>query len=505
MLLGLFYRLTFCLCTSTQHCSCSSFIQATSRAVKTPPAPHANVNPLTGKTQLAADPTPAKSLLADPGDTECIPDTPDEASASKAMHSSPPPAGVHDPAEQGITAREHAQLVLAYQPLAGALLPSATATSPSHLTAVAKARRMVPESPDEEGPSHLFSPHNTANPPESCSAMLEQEPAAASAPLVDQLPPGPASQSLHLSLGTRSTGAASHLLAVQPQAQPPVQPQAQPQAQLQAQSRPKSQAQPQAQPQTQLQAQPQAPPQAQAQAQPQAQPGAQPAEQLRPLADGPQNEAVLAQDTAVLAACGAVPAAAVPLSALLATAVHSPGLSSAAPGEAKPSDIATVAHGRVAGPDSESAAVASPRLAATAPDLEAAAVAAAVATHREAEAPADKAAVTHRDADAAADEAAMTHREADAAADEAAVTPSSRRQAHAQVVGSAGANTGSPMNDSALMAALDSAERKFMQVLDHTEYICAMSPPAYIFGCAYNAAAQCSCICWHQLPAQYVT
>lgn len=477
MLLGLFYRLTFCLCTSTQHCSCSSFIQARSRAVKTPPAPHANVNPLTGKTQLAADPTPAKSLLADPGDTECIPDTPDEASASKAMHSSPPPAGVHDPAEQGITAREHAQLVLAYQPLAGALLPSATATSPSHLTAVAKARRMVPESPDEEGPSHLFSPHNTANPPESCSAMLEQEPAAASAPLVDQLPPGPASQSLHLSLGTRSTGAASHLLAVQPQAQPPVQPQAQPQAQLQAQSRPQSQAQPQAQPQTQLQAQPQAPPQAQAQAQPQAQPGAQPAEQLRPLADGPQNEAVLAQDTAVLAA----------------------------PGEAKPSDIATVAHGRVSGPDSASAGVASPRLAATAPDLEAAAVAAAVATHREAEAPADKAAVTHRDADAAADEAAMTHREADAAADEAAVMPSSRRQAHAQVVGSAGANTGSPMNDSALMAALDSAERKFMQVLDHTEYICAMSPPACIFGCAYNAAAQCSCICWHQLPAQHVT
>lgn len=372
---------------------------------------------MTGKKQLAEDPTPAKSLLADPGDTECIPDTPDEASASKAVYASSP--AVHGPPVQSITALDDAH-AMAPQPQAGAVLPSsATTTSPrfcqvlppphhpaSRPASVSTARRMVPESPDQEGPFHVSSPQGIANQLLSCSGLPQQEAVAVYAPHVDQLPSKPNSQSLHLSLSMPSSG------AVNPQPSDP----------------------------------PQAQPQAQPVAEPQAQPQAQPAKEVLPLAGMQQSEVVPAQYTAVLAAYAGTleTAAAVLLSAQVGTAVKSSSHSASTLGQA------TVLPVRSTGSDAVPAAVTSSRLADTAAaDLEAA---------------------PHREAHAAADEATVTRKEADAAADESVATPASSRRAHARAVGSAGATTGSPMNDSALMAALDSAERKFMQVLNHAEH-----------------------------------
>ena len=341
--------------------------------------------------------TPAKSPLAKFDDTECIPDTPDEASASKAMHTLVHAAGVPDASVQSIPA-PNATKTMSDPAVLPHGITTSMALSSSH-AAVSRSRRMVPESPDEEGPPHESSQHAAASQPQFIIPMPHQEAASVAAPVVQQLRSQSHSQSLHLSLGMHSSGEGSH--------------------------QPVNQAQPQAQPPAQAQA--------------------QSARQLSPEIQ--QNAAVVTQDATAVAACDAgtfILPAPILLSAEAGAAVQSLGHSAAI---SRPAHVSVVAPVRPTDAEAIAVAPASSGLAETAADLQSAA---AIAN------------------------APVTHREADAAAAEGAVTPASSRQAHAQVVVTAGLSTGSPMNDSALMAALDSAERKFMQVLKLSVYLSAL-------------------------------
>lgn len=410
--------------TACNHASHTVLIQARSKAIKSVPATHASPRPLAGKANLTEGPTPSKSPLASPDDTDCIPDTPDEGSASKAVHASVHAAGVCDQAPAGVQSTEDAKGVADPGGVTTAMAPPA-----SH-AAVSRARRMVPESPDEEYPPHVIPQGKASSHPPLHMHMTNQEAAPAAAPLAQQPPSQSLSHSLHLSLGLHSSGEASYQPAIQPAN--PAQHQAEPQAQLSAQ----------------LQAQP----------------------AVQALTERHQSVALIAQ-TATSAADHndtSRQAAAMPLSVEAGTAKHPSRDSVAATETSQPSAVSANA------PVRPSAAVASASscLAEAAAGVQApAAVATAAMTDTEAEAAAVMPAVaasvmTGNEAEAAAAPAAVASAAmTDAAAMAAAVTPAGSRHAHtAQVVGSAGVNTGSPMNDCALMAALDSAERKFMQV-----------------------------------------
>ena len=357
--------------------------------MKNAPATRDSPSPLIGKANLTEGATPAKSPLSNADDTECIPDTPDEASASKAVHASVHTASLRDPAIAGLQSTAAPDAAAAKADPAG--LPSGVTNSvappPSH-GVVSRARRMVPESPDEEGPPHASCQHVTVSQLPLCMPMPRHEAALVVAPLVQHPTSHSHSQSLHLSLGVHSSGEAS--------------------------CQPVNQAQHQVQPE----------------AQPQAQPGAQ-------MSNAIHQSAVAMDDVAMAADTTSRQAAAVPLSAEAGTAAQSLGQAVAATGKSNPADVSAVNPVQPASVEALAVGPASSRVAETTAGLQAAP---ALAT------------------------AAMTHREAEAASAAAAVTPAGIRQAPAQLVGSAGMNTGS-MNDSALMAALDSAERKFMQVL----------------------------------------
>lgn len=402
-------------------------IQARSKAIKSVATNHSSPSLLAGKANLTEGPTPSKSPLADADDADCIPDTPDEGSASKAVHASLHAAGACDHAAAGVQSTEHAKGMA--DPAVLPRGPTTAVASPASHVAVSRARRMVPESPDEEGPPHVI-PHGEASSQLPLHMhMTHQEAAAAAAPPVQQLPSQSLSHSLHLSLGLHSSGEASY----QPANQSAVQ------------------AQHQAEPQEQLPAQP----------------------VIQAIIGPHQGSAVTAHTAASAADHGDTSrqAVAMPLSVEAGAAKHSSRQSVAATGTSQPSYVHTNAPVRPSAAEPPAVASATSCLAGTAAGVQAPpAVAAAVMTDTEAEAavaPAvAAAAMTDIEAKAAAvmpavAAAAMTDNEAEAAA----VTPAGSRHAHtAQVASSAGMHTGSPMNDSALMAALDSAERKVMQV-----------------------------------------
>ena len=360
--------------------------------MKDAPATCASPSPLIGKANLTAGPTPAKSPLANADDTQCIPDTPDEGSASKAVHASVHAAGVHDQPVAGLHSIAAPDAATAKADPAGPPSGVTTSVDPSSgHGAVSRARRMVPESPDEEGPLHASSQHVAFSQPQLCMPMPCQEAVLVVAPLVKQPASQSHSQSLHLSLGMHSSGEAS----CQPVDQ------------------------------TQHQAQPEAQPQAHA---------------VGELSAVFHQSAVVMAAAALAADATFRQVAAVPLSAEAGIAVQSLGQAVAATRQSSLPDVSAVAPVQPASDEALDVGPATSRVAETA----------------------------RLQAPPALATAALTHREAEAAAAAAAATPSSSRQVPAQVVGSAGMSIGSPMNDSALMAALDSAERKFIQVLQTT-------------------------------------
>ena len=368
--------------------------QARSKAINNASAISASPSPLAGKANVTEGPTPAKSSLAAADNTECIPDTPDDASASKGVHASVHTAGVHEQATAGVQSIAAPDAATARADPAD--LPSDVTTSALGQVAVSRSRRMVPESPDEEDSAPVSFQHVHLSQPRLCVPMTHQEAAVVVAPLVNQ-PLSPLhSQSLHLSLGIHSSDEAS------------------------------------CQPIDQAQHQPQ--PQAQPLAQPQAQPLAQPAGKLSAAAH--QSASVMVATAAATDGADTTSgqAAAMPFSARAGIAGQSSGPAVAATGNNTPADVlAPVQPANEAPP----AADMNSRAAETAAGCQAPP---ALAT------------------------AARTHGEAEAAAAEGATTPAGSRQASAHVVRSAEMSSGSPVNDSALMAALDSAERKFMQV-----------------------------------------
>lgn len=402
--------LTSTISTACIHASHTVLLQARSKAIKSVPATHASPSPMAGKAKLVEDPTPSRSPQ---DDTDCIPDTPDEGSASKAVHASIHTAGVRDPAAPGVHSTTGAKGMA--DP--AVLVTTAVAPPASH-AAVSRTRRMVPESPNEEGPPHVSPQGAASTQPLLPVHMTHQEAAMVAAPLAQQLPSQSLSHSLHLSLGIHSSGEASYPPANQPahQAQHQAEPQAQPQAQSQAQLL------------------------------------AQPA--MQALTEPHLSAAAVAQMATSAADHGDTSrqAAAVPLSVEAGTAGQSSGQSVAAIRTSQPPHVLAYAPVRPSCAEPPAVASATSCLPEAAAGVQAPP---AVTTDDEAEAAAVMPAMATT---------AMTDQEAEAAA----VTPAGSRHAHtAQVAGSAGMNTGSPMNDSALMAALDSAERKFMQVTKH--------------------------------------
>ena len=356
--------------------------------IKNEAATLASPSPLTGRANLADGPTPAKPPLADADETDCIPDTPDEGSASKAVHASVHAAGVGDQAIAGVqstAALDAAKSVADPALVPNGVTPSVAAPS-SHVT-VSRARRMVPESPDEEGPPHVSSQRGPVSQAESCVPMPHHEAPLVNAPLVEQSASQLHSESLHLSLGMHSSGEARCKPVDQKQhpAQPPAQPA-----------------------------------------------GKQPAATH-------QSASVMTATTTVThgADVATGQAAVVPLSTEAGAAAQSLGHAVAATGNSSPADVSAVVPVQPACGEALPVGPASSRVAETMAGL-----------------PAPPALAT----------AAMTHSEAVAAA-EAAVTPANSCPPAAQVVTRAGMNTLSPTNDSALLAALDSAERKFMRVI----------------------------------------
>lgn len=147
--------------------------------------------------QSPAAATPVRTSPAGADDMDCIPDTPDEASASKAVHAAAlgvtpgssagkavnrqevtPPGDAGAAYSSNITA---AGAVNSGAMAAGGVLvePAATAVAAAAATVIS-ARRMVPESPDE-------APKDTLSPPQAASQSH-----FSSTPAVLQEPPKPA-------------------------------------------------------------------------------------------------------------------------------------------------------------------------------------------------------------------------------------------------------------------------------------------------------------------------
>ena len=317
--------------------------------------PAATPAPAPAEAKLTEAPTPAKSLLADADDTECIPDTPDDGSASKAvhaaMHSAAMPDALLPSTAADADAAAGAQISMPSVPL------ELRAAQASRQVAAA-SRRMVPESPDEEAPLRASSQPWAASQPQSCAPALLQQPSSVTAHAQEQQLSEEQPHSLHLSLDLLSSEAAG--------------------------------------------------PQASAKPQPLSAP------------HGPQ--ASTAVDTGIR---------------------HGPGLAAVTVALTGAAADAHAAHSSTAEPLTEACAKVA--------DSRAAAILGVSAEQGEKS-------VGFQATSAAA--GAMTRLEPVTEAAEASGTPAGKRAVHA---GSNRASIGSPMNDSALVAALDSAERKIVQ------------------------------------------
>ena len=344
--------------------------------------PGANLTCKTKPEQPPEAPTPARSPLLAADDVDCIPDTPDEGSASKAVHAalaSPAvpkalasaadavdAAMVEAPASSAVVvgmalrnAPALSAVVADAAPLGAAGLPvAASIIVPVHAT------RMVPESPDQASLPGL-SPEEAVNQPQSSTPVPLQEPNPTVVAHVEQH--ATRSQGLHLSLGLHNSEDAAFGLKTS----------------------------------------------------------------HLPLPEVQQNMLSTAE------------AATADLSVLLPGAASASVADGAKPAVATAVDHPAQATLLAAGATAAVTAVASVPAAAHIPHVDPPADAAA--------APLSSAAAYHTD-------------EAAVAAAETAVTPASSKHAAEPLCDHEGQGMGSPMNDSALMAALDSAERKVMQV-----------------------------------------
>ena len=339
-------------------------------------APGPALAPAPAGAKLTEAPTPAKSLLADADDTECIPDTHDEGSASKAMRAAMHSTAMPDAAPSNTAAAAAATAADVQASLSGVSLPLPPAQASRQVAAA--ATRMVPESPDEEAPLRALSQHGPASQPQSCTPALLQEPVSATEHAEEQQLSGPQAPSLHLSLDLLSSETAGN--------QPPTRP--------------------------------------------------------LPLSDAQQSAAVGSQaSTAVDTGIRHIPGALADVTVVptgTAAEAHMENSSSAAVGDGMQAQLLADSHARAADTHAANRPVANSRQGDQSAGFQATSAAAGVMTHPE---------VVAEAADAA----------------EAAETPAGKRAVHA---GSSGPSTASPMNDSALMAALDSAERKIMQASD---------------------------------------
>ena len=347
-------------------------------------APGANLTCKTKPGQPPEAPTPAKSPLLAADDVDCIPDTPDEGSASKAVHAALASPAVPKALASAADAVDAAVvdapastavvvgMAVRSAPALSAVLADAASLGAAGLPAAASnivpvhATRMVPESPDQASLPGL-SPEAAVSQPQSSTPMPLQEPNPTVAPHVEQH--ATRSQGLHLSLGLHNSEDAAFSLNNSYLPLPEVQ------------------------------------------------------QNMLSTADAAAADlSVLLPGVApVSVAGGAKPA--------LATAVDHP---------AKASLLA-------AGASAGVTAVASVPAAADVPHVNPAAESATAP-------PASSAAAYH-----VQDKAAV-------AAAEAAVTPASSKHAAEPLCDHEGQSVSSLLNDSALMAALDSAERKVMQV-----------------------------------------
>ena len=173
----------------------------------------ASADKLTCKTKpghkATEGPTPAKSPVLAADDVDCVPDTPDEGSASKAVH-----AALASPAAQQApmsTAAASNAAVLHATPFAADAAASVTVVSTTDaleiaseaaLAAAGHTKRMVPESPDLASLPGA-SPREGISQPQSSTPAPLQEPLPAVVPLVEQH--ASRSQDLHLSLGLHNS------------------------------------------------------------------------------------------------------------------------------------------------------------------------------------------------------------------------------------------------------------------------------------------------------------
>lgn len=194
-----------------QYCDTTAVVQAKSAGPKVKGAASAdkltcNIKPGHKATE---GPTPAKSLALAADDVDCVPDTPDEGSASKAVH-----AALASPAaQQALTstaaashaAVPHATHFVADAATVATVVPTTDALEIASEAAPAGAghtKRMVPESPDLASLPGA-SPGEGISQPQSSTPAPLQEPVPAVVPLVEQH--ASQSQDLHLSLGLHNS------------------------------------------------------------------------------------------------------------------------------------------------------------------------------------------------------------------------------------------------------------------------------------------------------------
>ena len=197
--------LCYCVTTFVQEKSAGPKVK---EATKGASAEKLTCKPKTGR-KATEGPTPAKSPALAADDVDCVPDTPDEGSASKAVH-----AALASPAAQQAptsTAAPPTAAVLHASPFAADAAASVNAVSTTGALEVATeaapagagvTKRIVPESPDL-APLPGASPGEGVSQPQSSTPAPLQEPTPAAAPLVEQH--ASQSQDLHLSLGLHNS------------------------------------------------------------------------------------------------------------------------------------------------------------------------------------------------------------------------------------------------------------------------------------------------------------
>ncbi|DBA82952.1 TPA: hypothetical protein ACH3X1_006731 [Trebouxia sp. C0004] len=154
-------------------------------------------------------PTPTKSPALAADDVDCVPDTPDEGSASKAVHAAlPSPAAQQAQASTATApnaAAPHVSPFAADAAVSATEVPTNGALETASEAAPAGAgytKRMVPESPDLASLPGA-SPGDGLSQPQSSTPAPLQEPIPAVAPLAEQH--ASQSQDLHLSLGLHNS------------------------------------------------------------------------------------------------------------------------------------------------------------------------------------------------------------------------------------------------------------------------------------------------------------